>query len=95
MRCSRNMTTPIFIAKFKNGPYFEDKKHFYELLDLVKKTSSDCEFHQLDGTHHLHLNHPEDVAGLINKFISKHYQKGSNNEDIWDDILIDKKRSKL
>ena len=29
-----------------------------------------CEYHVVDGSHHLHLNNPESVAPLINKFLN-------------------------
>ncbi|XP_069692351.1 probable serine hydrolase [Periplaneta americana] len=34
------------------------------------KEIKQCEHHDVDGSHHLHLNNPENVAPLINKFFS-------------------------
>jgi hypothetical protein len=39
---------------------------YLHTLDLMQQ----CEYHGVDGTHHLHLNNPERVAPLINKFLN-------------------------
>jgi hypothetical protein len=41
------------------------KDSYLHTLDLMQQ----CEYHVVDGTHHLHLNNPENVAPLINKFL--------------------------
>jgi hypothetical protein len=39
---------------------------YLRTLDLMQH----CEHHDVDGSHHLHLNNPESVAPLINKFLN-------------------------
>ena len=39
---------------------------YLHTLDLMQQ----YEYHVVDGTHHLHLNNPESVAPLINKFLN-------------------------
>ena len=39
---------------------------YLHTLDLMQQ----CEYHVVDGNHHLHLNNPERVAPLINKFLN-------------------------
>ena len=39
---------------------------YLHTLDLMQQ----CEYHVVDGSHHLHLNNPERVAPLINKFLN-------------------------
>jgi hypothetical protein len=41
-------------------------------LDILKESSVDCQYHRLEGSHHIHLNNPEVLADLIQKFIDKH-----------------------
>lgn len=93
MEYSDNMTTPLFIAKFKDGPYFENSDNFYQLLDIVKRTSSDCEFHELAGSHHSHLNNPENLSELINNFLSRHYKNERSAEGIAIDTVGYQKNS--
>jgi len=39
---------------------------YLQTLDLMQQ----CEYHVVDGNHHLHINNPESVAPLINKFLN-------------------------
>lgn len=68
---AQNITCPIFIAKCKAGSYYEVKENFYDVLDVLKRCSVDCDFHYVEGTHHAHLNNPEELAVLIRKFIQR------------------------
>lgn len=92
---AENISCPIFISKFKNGPYFERIENFYEVLDVLKKTSIHFDFHYVDGTHHAHLNNPEDVAGLIINFIKRHNIKDRSLGGITDEIIVNKETYKL
>lgn len=44
--------------------------HYEEILDIIKKKSSKFEYQEVEGTHHVHLNDPEKVVPLIEKFLS-------------------------
>ena len=39
---------------------------YLHMLDLMQH----CEYHVVNGCHYLHLNNPESVAPLINKFLN-------------------------
>nr|CAH7721265.1 unnamed protein product [Callosobruchus chinensis] len=69
---ANQMTSPICIIKAKGASYYEIKENFYTVLDVLKRTSIDCDFQYVEGTHHVHLNHPERVASIINSFIERH-----------------------
>ncbi|KAJ8971779.1 hypothetical protein NQ317_004343 [Molorchus minor] len=85
---AQHMTCPIFIAKAKSGSYYEVKENFYEVLDVLKRSSIDCDFCYIDGTHHAHLNNPEELAVLIRQFIQKHNIEDRNQGGISDDIQV-------
>lgn len=68
---SRDMKFPFLVLKAKDSSYFGLKENFYALLDDFKKNKVECDFHYVEGNHHVHLNQPENVAGLINDFIRK------------------------
>ncbi|CAH2003465.1 unnamed protein product [Acanthoscelides obtectus] len=72
IQSARYLTSPICIIKATGSSYYEDKNNFYKVIDLVKRASRDFDFHYVDGTHHVHLNHPERVAGIVNSFIGRH-----------------------
>lgn len=82
------MTAPILIVKTKDGGYFENKQHFYDVMEVLKKTSIDYRFHYVEGTHHMHLNNPEDVTGLINDFIKSHNTGNRSIGGITDTIIV-------
>lgn len=81
------MVCPIFIAKAKGGSYYEAKENFYEVLDVLKRSSVDCDFHYVEGSHHVHLNHPEVVAPLIRQFIQRHNIEDRSVGGIKDEII--------
>lgn len=85
---AQRITCPIFITKFKQGSYFEEKERFYEVLDVVKKHSADCDFHHVEGTHHAHLNNPERFAKLLRNFIQKHSARERDISGFRKEIIV-------
>ncbi|PSN47905.1 hypothetical protein C0J52_03377 [Blattella germanica] len=66
MACAPRIKCKILSIRGKQGFLrFGDKREevFLESLRLLKN----CEHHDVEGSHHLHLNNPENVAPLINK----------------------------
>ncbi|XP_072385132.1 probable serine hydrolase [Diabrotica undecimpunctata] len=86
------ITMPIFIAKAKDSVYYEDKENFYEVIDVVKRSSSDFDFHYVSGSHHVHLNHPENVSDLINNFLRKNNVKDRSKGGITEDIIVNNEK---
>ncbi|XP_050310302.1 probable serine hydrolase [Anthonomus grandis grandis] len=85
---AQHITCPIFISKCKEGSYYEVKNNFYEVLDVLKRSSSDCDFHYVEGTHHVHLNAPDEVAGLLNKFILRHNTEDRTIGGLKDEMVV-------
>lgn len=65
---AKRITCPIFLSKSTLGSYYEEKKNFYQVLDVLKLSSAHCAFHYVEGTHHAHLNQPEGLAPLLRQF---------------------------
>lgn len=89
------MTSPILIAKAKGGSYYEVKQNFYEVLDVLKQTSRDCDFNYVEGSHHVHLNNPENLANMINNFINRHNTEDRSLGGIREEIIVDKPKLNL
>lgn len=68
---AEKINMPFMAVKSTTSPYYEDKKYYYEVLDVLKKNSL-FEHHYVDGTHHVHLNEPEKLKTILNDFIVKH-----------------------
>ncbi|KAK9881768.1 hypothetical protein WA026_017286 [Henosepilachna vigintioctopunctata] len=66
------ISCPIFMCKAEKVSYFEPKENFYAVVDILKQSSMDFDFHMLDGTHHLHLNEPEKIGSLMKCFLNKY-----------------------
>ncbi|XP_049957161.1 probable serine hydrolase [Schistocerca serialis cubense] len=42
---------------------------YMKTVEMMKKNGSRVDHYNVDGTHHLHLNNPERISHLINKFL--------------------------
>lgn len=65
------LTCPTLMIKALRAGFVEKKEYALEVLDKLK-TFKNFEYHEVDGTHHVHLNNPEMVEGIINAFIRKY-----------------------
>ncbi|KAH0813791.1 hypothetical protein GEV33_009000 [Tenebrio molitor] len=81
------VTSPILMIKFSGSGYYEEKENFYEILEALKRASKAAEMHYIDGPHHTHLNNPETVYMIINKFIETHDIEKRDIGGIVKDIL--------
>ncbi|XP_047496284.1 probable serine hydrolase [Penaeus chinensis] len=70
MAYASNMSCEVLNIKAKNGLDYEPKEIYYGAVEALKKTAPRVQFEEVEGTHHLHLNTPENIASLINEFIS-------------------------
>lgn len=77
---ANRVTQPILIFKSLDSGYFEDKQNFYDVLEVLKKSSRDCQYHYVEGTHHLHLNNPEHISDFVNDFIGKYQVEDQTSE---------------
>jgi len=59
----------VLNIKFRQAPHYEDEKYYRETLDLFRKNAKRLEYHEVDGSHHGHLNNPENVASIVSKFL--------------------------
>ncbi|XP_014606844.1 PREDICTED: probable serine hydrolase isoform X3 [Polistes canadensis] len=51
------------------GMEFEQPENYQKVLDQIKLNASKFEYHEVNGTHHVHLINPERVAPLIINFL--------------------------
>lgn len=52
------------------GMEFEQPENYQKVLDEIKINAKKYEYHEVNGTHHVHLINPERIAPIINNFIS-------------------------
>ncbi len=70
---AKRLNMPYLFIKALKAPYYEDKRYFHEIIEIMKK-NPDFELQFVDATHHLHLTHTEMVAPIISKFLEKHWK---------------------
>ncbi|KAH1000145.1 hypothetical protein HUJ04_000072 [Dendroctonus ponderosae] len=68
---AHHITCPIFVSKSTEGGYYEKKEHFYQVMDVLKRSSAHYDFHYVEGTHHAHLNQPEGLAAPLREFLAR------------------------
>jgi len=51
------------------GFKFEQPEIYQKILDVIKIGARKFEYHEVKGTHHVHLNEPEKIAPIINNFL--------------------------
>lgn len=48
---------------------FEQPENYQKVLDIIKSGARKFEYHEVIGTHHVHLNEPEKIAPIIKNFL--------------------------
>ncbi|XP_071630610.1 probable serine hydrolase isoform X1 [Temnothorax longispinosus] len=51
------------------GMKFEQPENYQKVLDVIKLGARKFEYHEVKGTHHVHLNEPEIIAPIITNFL--------------------------
>jgi len=68
---AKKLCCPLLLLKAKNGPLYEDKAIYDDFIEIYRQHSQGFEYTEVEGTHHVHLVNPENVAPHINKFFSQ------------------------
>lgn len=66
------ISCPYLVIKATGSTYFEDKKYFYDILDVMKKNNEHVQYERVAGTHHVHMRDPVTIANLVNPFLEKY-----------------------
>ncbi|XP_059484876.1 probable serine hydrolase isoform X3 [Neocloeon triangulifer] len=66
---ARRISCEVLSIKFKQAPYYEDPKYCNGILEIIRNNAKRLEYHEVDGSHHGHLNNPENVAPIVKNFL--------------------------
>ncbi|XP_039292862.1 serine hydrolase-like protein 2 isoform X2 [Nilaparvata lugens] len=76
--CSENMyiaskiTCPVLLVKGKNSKFFDwSISCCPKILDQIKSSAKSFEMVTVEGSHHLQIDNPKEVAEVIEKFLAK------------------------
>ncbi|KAF4532369.1 hypothetical protein B566_EDAN003673 [Ephemera danica] len=60
----------VLSIQYKSGARFDKPEHIQQTLDILRVTAKKFEHHVLDGSHHAHMNNPEQIATIVTNFIN-------------------------
>jgi pimeloyl-ACP methyl ester carboxylesterase len=63
------ISCPMLLVKATDSPKYEGEEMFDAARKLFEETNTRFEYVEVHGGHHVHINHPERVASLINDFL--------------------------
>jgi pimeloyl-ACP methyl ester carboxylesterase len=63
------ITCEVLNIRGKSGMQFDPPESYHIVLDKIRKSAKKLEFHEVEGTHFLHLNNPESICPIIVKFL--------------------------
>ena len=69
LQFASNLQCKILYIKAVEGLSVLKPQELDEFLDAIKKSCVLCEYHTVEGRHHVHLDFPERVAPLISDFL--------------------------
>ncbi|XP_059475928.1 probable serine hydrolase [Neocloeon triangulifer] len=61
----------ILNIKGKPGMVFDNENFYHEVIEATRAGAKRLERHEVEGTHHLHLNDPQHMAPLVINFLSE------------------------
>ncbi|XP_014475283.1 PREDICTED: probable serine hydrolase isoform X2 [Dinoponera quadriceps] len=57
------------------GMKFEQPEYYHIVLEKIKLQARKFEYHEVEGTHHVHLNEPEKIVPIITNFLLQNYRQ--------------------
>jgi len=66
---------PHLVIKASYGPKYMSDETYERLLNVFRKNNAHFVYREVEGGHHVHLNSPQIVADIINKFLDKKFTK--------------------
>lgn len=74
------MDCPHLLVKATDSPLYMSEDVAERILRAYVSNNPDFEYRTVVGGHHAHMNHPEEVAPIINKFLGKKFMNKGTEE---------------
>lgn len=72
LEMAKRIHIPYLFIKAEHSPYYENKRYFDEVLQLMQKTNPKFEWCMVNGTHHFHLTQPSLIDDRVKEFLTKY-----------------------
>lgn len=69
----KQLQIPFLFVRGDDRHFAEPEENINEGVELLRKFNPQFEMIKVQGTHHLHLNEPELIAGNLGKFLRKYH----------------------
>lgn len=81
MTLASQLRIPYLYINALDAPLNEPLESFQETISELRKNPL-FEFEEVRGRHHVHLNNPENVSGIISKFLNKHVNSSQHKSQL-------------
>lgn len=71
----KRITAPYLFFRGEDRFFSDSEANINEAVDMFRKHNERFEMIKLKGTHHFHLNQPEQIAGPISDFLKKYHNQ--------------------
>lgn len=68
---AKNIVSPYCFMKTSVIPRIENQAYYNEIVEIMQENPQ-FEIHSVVGDHHIHLNKPNKISGILSAFISKY-----------------------
>lgn len=69
LELASRIRSEVLLIKANSGITLEKQNVVDDVIEVIRKSARKFEYQEVEGTHHVHLNNPERVAPIINKFL--------------------------
>lgn len=69
LECAKRIKCGYLNIRAVPGMKFDHPESYELIVNEIKNVSKQFEYHEVEGSHHVHLNNPERVAPIINNFV--------------------------
>lgn len=77
----RRIKAAYLFIKATDREFTEPRKHLQQAINTFRQCNRNFEMFKVEGTHHVHLNHPELMGAKISSFLRKYYGLKPNLEE--------------
>lgn len=76
LELARKITAKYLFIKSDDRQYSESRKNIKETIEVMKRHTT-IQVNYVKGTHHVHMNHPNRISGIISDFLRKQWPECS------------------
>lgn len=74
VEATKLLKMPILTTKATRTISYSAPHLLEEVRQIMAEYNPKSEHHEVEGTHHVHLNNPERLQGIISEFLNKYYR---------------------